>query len=82
MNASMNLLEAILIDPAVCHGKPIIPWKRVPVSIIFRSVPGGMSLDHIEHEYGVTGEEINAALAFANDLVQQESLHGLPRATL
>lgn len=78
----MNLLEAVQIDPAVCHGKSIIPGKRVPLSIIVGSVAGEMSLEHIEHEYGVTREEIDAALAFANDLVQEESLHGLPRATL
>jgi uncharacterized protein (DUF433 family) len=33
----------------------------------------------VQREYDLTREDIQAALAFANDLVQQESFHRLPQ---
>lgn len=74
----MNLNERIQIDPAICHGKPVIRDTRVPVSIILGSLAGGMSMAAIEEEYGVTPADIQAALIFANDLIAQESFHPLP----
>ena len=37
-----------------------------------------MSFEDIEVEYDVTREDIQAALAFAGSLVQEESFHPLP----
>ena len=71
--------DRVLIDPRVCHGKPVIRGTRVPVTIIVGSVAAGMSFAEIEREYGVTGEDIRAALAFANALVEREQYHPLPQ---
>jgi uncharacterized protein (DUF433 family) len=38
-----------------------------------------MDLAEIKAEYGVTTEDIQAALNFANELIVQESFHNLPR---
>jgi uncharacterized protein (DUF433 family) len=75
----MNLNELIQIDPAICHGKPLIRDNRVPVSIILGSLAVGMSMAAIEEEYGVATADIQAALLFTNDLIAQESFHPLPR---
>lgn len=75
----MNFTDPIQIDPAICHGKPVVKGTRVPVSIIVGSLAAGMSMEEIQVEYDVTREAIQAALAFANDLIQQESFHHLPR---
>jgi uncharacterized protein (DUF433 family) len=75
----MNPHERIQIDPAICHGKPVIRDTRVPVSIIIGSLAGGMRMDEILVEYDVTIADIQAALSFANDLIAQESFHPLPR---
>lgn len=75
----MNPSERIQIDPAICHGKPVIRDTRVPVAIILGSLAGGMSMRAIEDEYGVTTEDIQAALNFATDLIAQQSFHPLPR---
>jgi uncharacterized protein (DUF433 family) len=75
----MNLIDRIQIDPAICHGKPIIKGTRVPVAIIVGSLAAGMSMDEIQTEYDLARDDIQAALAFANDLIQQESFHSLPR---
>jgi uncharacterized protein (DUF433 family) len=76
----MNTENRISIDPRVCHGKPVIRGTRVPVAIIVGSLAGGMSFEDIEAEYDVTREDIQAALAFAGSLVQEESFHPLPGA--
>ncbi|MES1943065.1 hypothetical protein PC39_03042 [Salinisphaera sp. PC39] len=70
----------VQIDPNICHGRPVIRGKRVPVSVIVGSLAGGMSSDEIQREYDVSEEDIQAALAFANELVEQESFHNLPQS--
>ena len=74
----MNIEDRISIDPRVCHGKPVIRGTRVPVAIIVGSLAGGMSFEEIEAEYDVAREDIQAALAFAGALLQEESFHPLP----
>ena len=38
--ATQNLM---VIDPAICHGKPIIRGARVPVTVAVGSLAGGMT---------------------------------------
>jgi len=54
----------ISIDPAVQHGKPVIRGTRVPVARILGSLAGGMTQNEIVDEYGVTTDDIAAALEF------------------
>lgn len=70
--------ERILIDPAVQHGKPVIRGTRVPVARIVGGLAGGMSFEDVQREYGVTAEDVRAALEFASRLVEQEEFHALP----
>lgn len=76
----MPPIDRIVIDPDLCHGKPVVKGTRVPVSIIVGSLAGGMSFDEVEREYDLTREDIQAALAFAGELVSEESFHRLPGA--
>jgi uncharacterized protein (DUF433 family) len=69
--------ERILIDPRICHGRPVICGTRVPVAIVVGSLAGGMNLDEVAREYDLSQEDIRAALAFATDLVNEESFHPL-----
>jgi uncharacterized protein (DUF433 family) len=70
--------DRISIDPAVQHGKPVIRGTRVPVARILGSLAGGMTQDQIVEEYGVTTDDIAAALEFATALVDEEQFHSLP----
>jgi uncharacterized protein (DUF433 family) len=70
--------DRIMIDPAICHGKPIIRVTRTPVSIVVGSLAGGMSFQEVQREYDLTMEDIRAALKFAGELVDQEQHHPLP----
>lgn len=71
-------LERIAIDPRVCHGKPVIRGTRVPVSIVTGSLAGGMTFEEVTREYGVSLDDIRAALRFATRLVEEEQHHLLP----
>ena len=69
--------DQIIIDPRICHGKPVIRGTRMPVSLIVGSLAGGMGFEEVEREYGVTRDHIRAALKFAGELVDQEEHHPL-----
>ena len=70
--------ERIIIDPKICHGKPVVRGTRMPVALIVGSLAGGMSFDQVQHEYGLSLGDIRAALKFAGELVDQEQYHPLP----
>ncbi len=60
--------ERIVIDPQIQHGKPVIRGTRVPVTRILGGLAGGMSIEGIQDAYGITEDDVRAALAYANDL--------------
>jgi uncharacterized protein (DUF433 family) len=72
--------DRIVIDPRICHGKPVIRGTRMPVALVVGSLAGGMGFDEVEREYGLTREDICAALQFAGELVDQEEHHPLAPA--
>jgi uncharacterized protein (DUF433 family) len=70
--------DRIEIDPRIQHGKPIIRGTRVPVTRIVGGLAGGMTFEEVQKEYGVTVDDIRAALEFANQIIEQEEHHSLP----
>ena len=69
--------DRITIDPRIHHGNPVISGTRVTVACIVGGLAGGMSFQDVSDEYGVSDEDIRAALRFANELVEQEEHHVL-----
>jgi uncharacterized protein (DUF433 family) len=69
----MEIAPHISVDPAIHHGSVVISGTRVPVSIVLGSLAGGMSKDDVVKEYCVSLDDIDAALAYAADLVSQTS---------
>ena len=69
--------DQIVIDPKICHGKPVIRGTRMPVSLVVGSLAGGMGFEEVEREYSLTRAQIRAALKFAGELVDQEEHHPL-----
>ncbi len=57
--------DAIVIDPAVCHGKPVIRGTRMPVALVVGSLAGGMTFEEVQQEYGLSVTDIRAALNFS-----------------
>ncbi len=73
----MEIATHITIDPNIHHGAPVITGTRVPVSIIVGSLAAGMSKEEVTLEYCVTTEQIEAALAFAAELVSKTEVVSL-----
>lgn len=60
-----ELYPGIVVDPAIRFGKPVIKGTRVPADILVGKVAGGMSIDAVADEYGVTPEDVLHALGYA-----------------
>lgn len=69
--------EKIVVDPKIQHGKPIIRGTRVPVARIVGGLAGGMTIEQVCDEYAVTREDVQAALEFAAQLIDQEQHYPL-----
>ena len=70
--------ERIVLDPKICHGKPIIRDTRVPVARVIGYLAGGMSFEDVERDYDLSQEDIRAALQYAAELLSKEQHHPLP----
>ncbi|HEV7505636.1 MAG TPA: DUF433 domain-containing protein [Thermoanaerobaculia bacterium] len=67
----MSLLDRIVIDPEICHGKPAIRGLRYPVETILELLSSGMSTEEILADYeDLEREDVLAALEFALKLSQ------------
>jgi uncharacterized protein (DUF433 family) len=65
----------ISIDPAVMMGKPCIKDTRITVELILRKLGAGRTFaDLLESYPKLTEEDLRAALAFAADYMQHESV--------
>ena len=72
----MNV-DRIVIDERIMHGKPVIRGTRVPVEVILGSLAGGMTYEEVEKEYGVTREDILAAIEYARRIISEERVRPL-----
>jgi uncharacterized protein (DUF433 family) len=70
--------ERIVVDPKICHGKPVIRGTRMPVALVVGSLAGGMSFEEVQRENDLSIDDIRAALKFAGKLIEQEQYHPLP----
>jgi uncharacterized protein (DUF433 family) len=60
----------IEVNPNVCHGKPVIRGTRIMVRTILGALAGGDSISDILENYpGLTFEDVEAAVAYAIELV-------------
>ena len=59
------LLDRIVIDPAICGGRPCIRGTRIWVSLVLDLLATGMNEAEIRAEYPVlTHEDVLAAIAY------------------
>ena len=65
----MEIAPRISVTSDVVHGAPVIAGTRVPVSVVIGSLAGGMTKEEVETEYGISIEDVEAALAYAAELV-------------
>jgi uncharacterized protein (DUF433 family) len=73
-----QLLERIVTDPAICHGKPCIRGLRYPVSMILDLLSANMTHEQILDDYpDLEPEDIQACLAYAARVMQFKSIAGV-----
>lgn len=73
------IVDPVIVDPEIQHGKPVIKGTRVPVARIIGGLAGGMSIDDVIREYEVSEDDVRAALAYAGELLEKEEFHPLPK---
>ncbi|MBV8782528.1 MAG: DUF433 domain-containing protein [Phycisphaerae bacterium] len=61
------LTNRIVIDPNICHGKPVIRGTRTPVSVILGHLAAGDAFETLQVQYDLTSDDIRACIAFANE---------------
>ena len=69
--------DRIVIDPEICHGKPVIRGTRTPVTVILNALAGGDTFETLEKEYSITADDIRACIAFASGEIGQMSYHAV-----
>ncbi len=71
MTAALSFLNGrIVIDPAICNGRPTIRGKRITVQAILEYLAAGDSEEDILDQYpGLEPEDIKACLACAARLM-------------
>ena len=60
--------SGVMLDPAVQFGEPCIPNTRIPTRAIWSLVHGGDPPDLVAQSYGLTPEELSAALDWENKI--------------
>ena len=76
----MMIKNRIEIDAVVLIGKPVIRGTRIPVELVLRKLSEGASeADLLDAYPRLTREDIQAALAYAADLIAHETIL-LPQA--
>ncbi|HYV44271.1 MAG TPA: DUF433 domain-containing protein [Myxococcaceae bacterium] len=71
--AQVRLGERIVADPEILGGKPLIVGTRVTVEFILGQLGRGQSSDEVSRQYGVSREDVLAAIRFAAETVSRDN---------
>jgi len=67
------MLKYIVVDPKICHGKPVFRGTRVLVADVLEMLAAGMTIKEILEEYPqLTEEMIREALRLAAQILRRE----------
>lgn len=64
--------QAIVINPKIRFGKPIIANTRITVEEVLGALAGGMAYNEIEKEYGLTKKQILSAIRYVAGWIKGE----------
>ena len=77
--SSDEIYPGITANPQIVHGQPVIAGTRIPVSVIVGHLAAGDSRERLCHEFGLTLDQIAAALGYAADLASRERVYTIPQ---
>ncbi len=69
-----QIAPRITVDSEVRFGKPVIEGTRVPVSVVVGAVAAGDTPEEVAREYGISIEDVRAALSYAARRVEEEAV--------
>lgn len=69
-----ELLSRIVVDPRVMGGKPVIRGTRITVDLILELLGRGMSVEEVARDYGLSVDDIRAALLYAARVLGREEV--------
>ena len=69
-----EILSGIVVNPKIKFGKPVIKGTRIPVDLILGKLAGGMGIEAVKEEYGLTQKQILSALKYAAQIISQEEI--------
>jgi uncharacterized protein (DUF433 family) len=72
-----TLAPGIVVDPAVRLGRPVIRGTRVPVDVVVGQLAAGLSPEQVAEEYGITRDDVLAALAYAAKVLAAEQVRAV-----
>lgn len=70
----MKIAHRISVNKTVCFGKPVITGTRISVDLVLGKLASGMSYEEIMKEYGITRDDILAALDYASKILSGEEI--------
>jgi uncharacterized protein (DUF433 family) len=70
-----EVFPGITVNPQVRFGKPVVRGTRVPVDMLVGKVASGMSVEAVANEYGVTPNDVRAALGYAAQRLAEETVY-------
>ena len=70
----VEIAPRIVVDPKVRFGKPVIRGTRVPAELVIGKLAGGMAAEDVADEYGITVEDVRAALQYAASVLAGEEV--------
>jgi uncharacterized protein (DUF433 family) len=73
-----EIYPGITADPAVAHGQVIITGTRMPVSVLLEYFAAGDSREQLSEDFGLTTQQIDAALAYAAYVTKGERVYPAP----
>lgn len=66
-----KLMKRILIDPAVCFGKPCVRGRRIWVSLVLDLLASGMKTEEIMRQYDLSEEDVLACIAYGAEMSRE-----------
>ena|ERR1700677_3890455 len=75
--AVVVLAPRVVADPAIRSGRPVIEGSRVPVDIVVGQMAAGLGADEVATEYGITREDVLAALGYAARVLSSEQVRAI-----
>lgn len=69
-----EVYPGIVVDTEMAHGKSTIAGTRIPVTVFLGALASGDTFEAVCEAYGVTAEQGHAAVDYAIELVNRETV--------